>query len=215
LATGRKKASLLIFKTPEDLLQATQMLVGIEPKFAPILELHGLPALRRVDPNLENLLLIVTEQFLSLKAAAAIWLRVKSRIGDVSHHAVLAVPQVDLVALGLSRAKAKCFHACARAQPDFKKPEMLREALLEIWGIGPWTVDIFMLSAVGQADAWPAGDVALQVAVQQLFQLATRPSAKAMANIAKPWQPYRAAAARLLWAHYRDLKSMPQAPSQK
>jgi len=214
LATGRKRVLHLIFRTQDDLLEATQALIHLEPKFASIFELHGLPSLRRVPASLESLLLIVTEQFLSLKAAAAIWERVRARLGEISPARVLAVPQVDLVSLGLSRSKAKCFHACAQANLEFVKPDTLRKALLEIWGIGPWTADIFMLSAVGDADAWPVGDVALQAAAHHLLNLSERPHAKAMEALSLPWQPHRAAAARLLWAHYRHLKAMPQAPSQ-
>ena len=74
-----------------------------------------------------------------------------------------------------------------------------------------------MLSAVGDVDAWPAGDVALQAAAHDLFALPARPSIKSMVELAEPWRPYRAVAARLLWSHYRGLKSMTQAqdsPSQ-
>jgi DNA-3-methyladenine glycosylase II len=211
---GRKRASLLIFKTPDDLLNATQALLALEPKFAPIFETHGLPSLRRAPASLESLLLIVTEQFLSLQAAAAIWQRVKNRLGELSRESVLAVAQGDLVLLGLSRSKAKCFHACASAEIRFEELETLRPALLNIWGIGPWTADIFMLSAVGAADAWPVGDVALQSAVHHLLGLSARPSIKEMEALSQTWRPYRAAAARLLWAHYRHLKALPQAPSQ-
>ena len=214
MAIGRKRASHLIFKTEDDLLEATQALIAVQPEFAPVLNLLGMPSLRRVPNTLDSLLLIVTEQFLSLRAAAAIWGRVKARLGEISPHAVLEISQAEFVTLGLSRAKAKCFHACAMAEIDFENRTTLRRDLLEIWGIGPWTADIFMLTAMGEADAWPAGDVALQIAAQNLLGLATRPSYTEMENIAKAWRPVRAAAARLLWAHYRHLKALPQAPSQ-
>jgi DNA-3-methyladenine glycosylase II len=214
LATGRKRALLLIFRTPGDLLKATHALIVLEPKFGAVFDLHGLPSLRRTPANLESLLLIVTEQFLSLQAAAAIWERVKQRLGEVSRQSVLACAQAELVALGLSRSKATCFHGCASVDIDFENVETLRPSLLEIWGIGPWTADIFMLSAVGAADAWPAGDVALQASVQSIFGLPARPSVKEIEALSQNWRPYRAAAARLLWAHYRHLKALPQAPSQ-
>jgi len=58
------------------------------------------------------------------------------------------------------------------------------------------------------------GDVALQAAAQHLFRFRKRPDQQRMEKIASKWRPYRAAAARLLWAHYRGIKAMPQAPSQ-
>ncbi|WP_196504753.1 DNA-3-methyladenine glycosylase family protein [Aestuariivirga litoralis] len=202
-----------------ELEEAIAVLIALEPRFAPVHQTHGTPSLRQVPASLETLLIIVTEQFLSLKAAAAIWARLKDRIGDVTPENVLAVPVPQLVALGLSNNKAKCFHACAAARFDYDELMQrdlmeIRQALLSIWGIGPWTADIFLLSAANHADAWPAGDVALQAAAQHLFRFRKRPDVKRMEKIAQKWRPHRAAAARLLWAHYRGIKAMPQAPSQ-
>jgi DNA-3-methyladenine glycosylase II len=207
------------FLTEDDLARAIEALVVAEPRFGAVHKTHGTPSLRKIVPSLEALLVIVTEQFLSLSAAAAIWARLKEGLGDVSPEAVLATPIETLRALGLSTTKAKCFHACAAAALDFETLAQrdiieVRKALLAIHGIGPWTADIFLLAAIGHADAWPVGDVALQAAAQHLFRLRSRPDAKRMERLAQKWRPHRAAAARLLWAHYRGLKALPQAPSQ-
>lgn len=207
------------FHTQQDLETAIARLIAIEPRFASVHVKHGTPSLRRASADLESLLSIITDQFLSLQAGAAIWVRLKARLGEVSPQKVIACSQEELVLLGLSRAKAKCFHGCASAELDFAslvevEPEMIRQKLLAIWGIGPWTADIFLLTAVAHANAWPVGDLALQIAAQDLLGLRKRPDVVKMAKIAKPWQPYRAAAARLLWAHYRGLKGLAQAPSQ-
>ncbi len=205
--------------TQQDLELAIARLLEIEPRFAPIHVMHGTPSLRRTPASLESLLSIVTDQFLSLQAGAAIWARLKARLGEVTCDAVLSCPQEELLALGLSRAKAKCFHACAAQRLDFvllsdRPTEKIREGLMSIWGVGPWTVDIFLLTAITEADAWPVGDLALQVSAQDLLRLRDRPDATEMAKIAERWRPHRGAAARLLWAHYRSLKGLAQAPSQ-
>ena len=205
--------------TQLDLETAIKCLIETEPRFGPIHLQHGTPSLRRSSASLESLLSIITDQFLSLQAGAAIWARLKERLGEVTCDAVLSCQQEELLSLGLSRAKAKCFHACAARELDFdlltnEPSEMIREELLAIWGIGPWTADIFLLTAVANADAWPAGDLALQVAAQDLLGLKQRPDAMKMDKIAKTWRPHRAAAARLLWAHYRGLKGLAQASSQ-
>jgi DNA-3-methyladenine glycosylase II len=59
------------------------------------------------------------------------------------------------------------------------------------------------LSCLGHADAWPAGDLALQEAARVAFSLPLRPSAKEMLTLAEPWRPWRAVAARILWSYYR------------
>jgi len=202
-------------ETEEQLEREIRNLIALEPRFSSVHKQHGTPSLRKAEASLETLLMIVTDQFLSLKAGAAIWQRLAAEIGSVTPQSVLACPQNKLFELGLSRAKAKCFHACAAAGLDFSAaPDDLRNGLLGIWGIGPWTADIFMLSAMGHADAWPAGDLALQVAAQNLLQLDARPDTRKMEAISQDWRPHRASAARLLWAHYRGLNGMPQAPSQ-
>lgn len=191
------------FTTQKHLEAAVLALSEIEPRFAGVHVAHGTPSLRKAKPSLETLLTVVTEQFLSIKAAEAIWRRAKARIGKIVPENVLAVTVEDFLALGVSRGKAKCFHSCAAAGLDFrvlsKMPiEDLRKTLLAIWGIGPWTADIYLLSVVGHGDAWPSGDVALQAAAHHLFKMRKRPDAKKLEKLAQKWRPHRAAAARLL-----------------
>ena len=204
----------------DDLRVAVAELCGIEPRFLPILEIHGLPSLRSSPQGLEGLLMIVTEQFLSLKAAGAIWLRVKSRLGNCLASDVLACEVNELLALGLSRPKAKAFHEIARAElrGEFSFAALIAydeagvsKKLCALPGVGPWTADIFLLAVLGAADAWPKGDLALRVAVQDLLQLDRRPEIAEMDELAAQWKPWRAVAARLLWSHYRGLKGLPQA----
>ena len=85
-------------------------------------------------------------------------------------------------------------------------------SLTAVHGIGPWTADIYLLSCLGHADAWPAGDLALQEAARLAFGLAQRPTAKEMARLAERWRPWRAVAARLLWSYYRAVKGREPAP---
>jgi DNA-3-methyladenine glycosylase II len=200
--------------------EAVKQLCRIEPRFKPVVKTHGIPASRIAAEGLTPLLQIVCEQFLSLKAADAIWQRVAKRIDGAGAADVLAVPQEELVSLGLSRAKAKSFHGLAAAVAekalDFKTLAQLDDAaaqkyLVALPGIGPWTADIYLLSSLQRADVWPWGDVALQAAAEDLFGLRGRPDKKKMIALAEPFRPYRAVAARLLWSHYRGIKRMPQA----
>ncbi len=80
--------------------------------------------------------------------------------------------------------------------------------LQSIHGIGPWTAQIYLLMALNRSDGWPAEDLALQLAVQDLYGLPGRPSPAAMRAMAEAWRPWRGAAAHLLWRHYRDLRGI-------
>jgi DNA-3-methyladenine glycosylase II len=202
-----------------DLRQAVTHLVAVEPRFAVIIERHGLPPLRLVQPGLQSLLRIVTDQLISLKAGEAIWKRLAARLQSFEPQDVLACKEDELRSLGLSSAKARTFHAAASAfaaggyeYPALAKlaPEDAHRMLTEIRGIGPWTADIYILAALQSADAWPAGDLALQAAAKHLLGLQTRPTQRQTQALAEPWRPFRAAAARLLWSHYRGLKGLDQ-----
>jgi 3-methyladenine DNA glycosylase/8-oxoguanine DNA glycosylase len=57
-------------------------------------------------------------------------------------------------------------------------------ALTGLHGVGPWTADIYLLFCLGHADAWPAGDLALQEAARLAFKLKRRPASKDMIMLA-------------------------------
>lgn len=208
------------YRSPADLEEGITRLMVVEPRFAGPFKRHGTPSLRASISGLEGLLMIVTEQFLSLHAAAAIWKRVQASIQPFSAENLLAMDQRVLQGLGLSQAKIKTFYATAQAVAcgqlafDFlhqQSDDDIRVALCALPGIGPWTSDIYLLSCLQRCDAWPAGDLALQVAAQDLFGLSARPPSRAMTDMAEQWRPHRAAAARLLWGHYRFMKGLMQA----
>lgn len=196
-----------------DLALAVERLMAAEPRFVPVVARHGLPPLRLCEPGLKSLLRIVTDQLISLKAGEAIWSRLEPALDPFTPEAVLACPQTELRALGLSGAKARTFHAAARAAGDglLTGDETVLPRLLQVTGIGPWTANVYLLSALGFADAWPAADLALQSAAMNLLSLPVRPGARDIAVLGEGWRPYRSAACLLLWSHYRAMKGMPQA----
>jgi DNA-3-methyladenine glycosylase II len=201
--------------TQKDLEVAVARLVTVEPRFAAVVDRYGLPPLRHAEPGLESLLRIVTDQLISLKAGEAIWSRLATKLNPFSAADVLAVSHDDLRSLGLSGAKARTFRAAALAfsQGRFEGCEVLDEAemqrrLMEIPGVGPWTASIYMLMSLRSGDAWPAADLALQVAVQDLLGLAERPPTRRMIDLGEAWRPHRSTAALLLWRHYRGIRGM-------
>ncbi len=208
------------FSNAADLQTSAAQLCKIDRRFHAVLELHGMPSLRTSPQGLEGLLMIVTEQFLSLSAAAAIWARVRKAIEPFNAVTILKFSADELLSLGLSRAKAKSFHEIAARVLDgrlnFSEYDELTEdsiikKLCALPGVGPWTADIYLLAVMGVTDAWPAGDLALRIAIHDFLKLDGRPEIKEMPFHAENWRPHRAVAARLLWSHYRGLKGLKQA----
>jgi DNA-3-methyladenine glycosylase II len=176
---------------------------------------NGTPPLRHFSPGFAGLAQIVTGQQLSTASAAAIWSRVAAALSPCDASALAATPDQALAALGLSRGKIRTLKALAEAvtsgaldmtalaaAPD----KTVIERLTAIHGIGPWTADIFLLFALRRADAFPPGDLALQLAAQRLFKLKDKPAAAELTAIAERWRPWRGVAAHLLWADYGAMR---------
>jgi len=79
---------------------------------------------------------------------------------------------------------------------------MARSRLMEMKGIGNWTADIYLMTAMMRPDVWPSGDLALAQATQEVKRLSSRPRPEELEEIAEPWRPWRTVAARILWHHY-------------
>ncbi|MGE3246783.1 MAG: DNA-3-methyladenine glycosylase [Beijerinckiaceae bacterium] len=180
-----------------------------------MLDVSGHPPLRQRDASLAGLVWIVISQQVSTASANAIHGRFRDRFGDVSASKIAAASDSDLQSCGLSRPKIRTLrhlstaiqegHLNLAALPDLG-PDEARAALTAVKGIGPWTADIYFLFCLGHPDVWPAGDLALQEGVRQALKLRKRPDAARLEKISKRWKPWRAVAARLIWAYYGALR---------
>ena len=174
-------------------------------------DLVGDPPLRRLEGGFAGLLRIVVSQQLSTASANSIWQRMSASIQPLRPATILALDDGALTGAGLSRPKVKTFRAVAAAveaksldlaRLEHASDEAIREALTAVSGIGPWTADIYLLFCLGRPDAWAPGDLALQIATQRALKLAEKPDHKELDHLAERWRPWRAVAARLLWAYY-------------
>src|ERR1700731_5247362 len=207
---------LIHLNTQADLEDAVHALVKQDPRLKPVFEVAGMPALRRREPGYAGLAAIVCGQQLSTASAAAIWARVSAAFDPFDHDTLRLARSDRLGRLGLSAAKIKTLKSLAReitaerlnldvlANED---ADAAHHTLISLHGIGPWTVDVYLLFGLGHGDAWPAGDLAVQEAVKTGLGLKTRPTVKEMAPLAEPWRPLRGAAAHLWWAYYKVVKS--------
>ncbi len=209
------KSMTQFLRTQSDLAAALARLVQADPRLAPVLEIAGEPALRRGEPGFRGIARIVCGQQLSTASARAIWGRLEAAF-DPFHHNTLRRARADrLGRLGLSAAKIKTIKAIAQAiakgELDLDRigqsdADAAHAALVAMHGIGPWTADIYLLFCLGHADAWPAGDLALQESARIALGLKARPNAKELAEIAEAWRPWRGVAAHLLWGYYHVVK---------
>ncbi|MEO9864287.1 MAG: DNA-3-methyladenine glycosylase 2 family protein [Yoonia sp.] len=193
-----------------DVARGLDALCRIEPKFAAVApRLSPLP-LRLQPEGFGQVMSVILGQQVSVASAEATWAQMVAA-GMDQPDAVLAASQEDLRALGLSRQKALYAHALANAQIDYDAlrdlPDLeVIKTLTAVKGIGLWTAEIYTKFSLGRPDVLAAGDLAIQIAAQDLFDLPERPKEKELRQMAVAWSPWRSVAARLLWAYYAEMK---------
>ncbi|MBQ0725365.1 MAG: DNA-3-methyladenine glycosylase 2 family protein [Cycloclasticus sp.] len=157
----------------------------------------------------EALLHAIIAQQLSVKAAAAIQQRVHALTqGNVTPEAFVHVAQQDFKKAGMSQAKINTLQQLIEFtqtekttfdQLQQQSDQQVKKTLCQLKGIGPWTVDIFLMFGLKRLDIFASGDLGLRKAVQSIKGLKTLPSATECEKIAIQWQPYRTIASWYLW----------------
>jgi len=199
-----------VIATEGDLAEGCAHLAAVCPVWARVLpELGPLP-LRRHEDGFAAMASAIVGQQISVAAAASIWARLEAA-GLTDEAMLRAASDEDLRAAGLSRPKARYLRGIAEARLDWQGLRDLRDEqaiaqLVALPGIGVWTAEIYLMFALGRADVLAAGDLALQEAARIMYDLPARPGPAALRALAEPWQPWRAVAARGLWAYYRLAK---------
>ena len=158
-----------------------------------------------------TLLRTILGQQVSVASANAIWNKLAALVGEVDDPAaMLPHDATSLRTAGLSRQKASYALDLARRVHEGLLPldtlpaddEAAITLLTAVKGLGRWSAEIYLLFAEGRPDVWPAGDLAVQVAVGRVLGLAARPGEKATRAAAEAWRPHRGAAAVFMWHHY-------------
>ena len=199
-----------IIESASCVAEGADWLAAREPRFAEAFELCGPLTLRRRPDGFEAPLSAIVGQQVSIASAAAIWKRL-DEAGLTDADAVAAAAPESLRAAGLSRPKIAYAQGLARSGVDFvelrtRPDEEVIATLTAIKGIGVWTAEIYAMFALGRADVFAAGDLALQEAARVLFELPERLSPSQLRTMALDWSLWGAVAARLLWAYYRAIK---------
>ncbi len=196
-----------IIETEACVAEGAAWLAGAEPRFAEALRRTGPLTLRRRPDGFAALLSAIVSQQVSVAAASAIWGRLEAG-GLTEPQAILAAEESALRAAGLSRQKVRYARALAGAGLDYAAlraapTEAVVAELVALPGIGRWTAEIYAMFSLGRADVFAPADLALQESARALFSLPERPREAALRRMAEAWSPWRAVAARLLWAYYR------------
>ena len=185
---------------------------------------YGDPPLWRRAAGFTTLVHIILEQQVSLKSAKAMLVRLESAIQPFEPERFLDLGDAHLRGLGVTRQKSAYLidlsASIVNGHLSFTKlarmtDDEARLVLTRIKGIGAWSADVYLLMAMRRADIWPAGDLALAVAMKELKGLTTRPGPLELERLAEQWRPHRAVAARMLWQYYLAKRSTQKAQKDK
>ncbi len=194
-----------------DWTAAVLHLAKADARLAPIIDKHGHPTMKPTKDAVQSLARAIVSQQLSGKAADTIWGRVldlypKRKFPTPA--AILETPDAALRGAGLSGAKTAAIKDLARHVVEAKlvpkklpklTDEQVSEILLPVRGIGPWSVDMFLMFALARPDVLPVGDLGVRKGMQMHFKLRSLPEADKMIKLAAPWRPFRSVGAWYMW----------------
>jgi DNA-3-methyladenine glycosylase II len=188
---------------------------NVDPRFYAATKAHHaslpetLPARRGRAALFRALCSTVVSQQLGRAAAKSIFARVDALCGGrITPEVLLARSVAELRTAGLSASKAKTLHAIADAARNDGLPletygriseAAVSEKLQSIWGLGPWSVDMFMLFSLGRSDVFSPGDLGLMRGIEYIYGEPKGLSKEKALQYAALWSPYRSYASLLLW----------------
>jgi DNA-3-methyladenine glycosylase II len=200
---------------PQLLARADRSLRRRDPALGAVIRRVGACSLRPSGDPYRSLLQSVISQQLAGAAARAISGRLRAHFGGRYPAAprLLATPDADLRALGLSRQKAAALTAVARAFDEGRlsnrrlqrmEPAEVVAAVTTIKGIGEWTAHMLLMFSLGHPDVLPVGDYGVRKGAMSLYDLSELPKPRELEAVAEPWRPYRSVASWYLWRHLEN-----------
>ena len=191
----------------------TSEIAALDKRFAKLIEAHPLCTIGR-NPNpvthFESLVESVISQQLAVKAADTIFQRVKKAAGGrIIPLRISKLSESQMRAAGVSGAKFKTIQGLADAaltkKINFNKlheiedDQVIFDQLTDLWGIGPWTVDMFMMFQLGRLDIWPTGDLGVRRGWEKIYKLPEEIAPLDLDRKGDKFRPYRSVVAWYCW----------------
>ena len=187
--------------------KAVEYLKSTDPILSEIIDENLHPFLSP-NRNVGNTLIkSIVGQQISVKAADSVWRKMTGLLGTVIPENIVSCDLQDLRGCGLSMRKSEYILDFSRLWVDSLSDldwfsmdgEDVRSRLLELRGVGPWTVDMVMIFALGQPDILPLGDIGLIRAIEKTYAGGSNLGVEDLLDISAGWSPYRTVATWYLW----------------
>ena len=183
----------------------------IDKRFADVIQRSELCDIGTANPersHFESLVSSVISQQLATAAARTIKQRFVLECGKVTPKNVASMDLEQMRGAGLSGAKSKTIQGLAQAalskEVDFKNlhemsDEDVYRDLTKLWGIGPWTVDMFMMFQLGRLDIWPTGDLGVRRGWEKIHKLKDEITPTDLEKKGEKFRPHRSIVAWYCW----------------
>lgn len=188
-------------------------LASRDARLAKVIDAHALCTVgRNKNPvtHFESLVESVISQQLAVKAADTIYGRVKDLVkGRMVPNRIIDITESQMREAGVSSAKFKTINGLAHAAVskeininklhEIEDDQLIFEKLTGLWGIGPWTVDMFMIGQLGRLDIWPTGDLGVRRGWEKIYSAKEEIEPKVLEKKGEKFRPYRSVVAWYCW----------------
>ena len=193
-----------------DIEKGIKHLSKSDKSLAKIIKEFPKPKINKTKLYFQSLIKYIIYQQLSTKSAFAIHSRFKKLFASekINPNDIIAIPNEKLKTIGLSKQKIEYINILAKEWSGISKKfddidllddKNIGRQLMNVKGIGKWTVDMFLIFSLARPDVLPTGDLVIKKGYAKLYDMKKLPSEDEMTKVAEKWKPYRTLACLYLW----------------
>ena len=173
-----------------------------------IISEFGLPIIQKREEGFASMCHIILEQQVSIASAKAAYEKLVNLVGKVDPFTIHNATDEDLRSCGISRQKTIYLKDVAqrviRKELSFsslpmKTEQQIRNELIQIKGVGNWSIDVYLMFCMQSQDIIPLGDIAIKNTLMELYNCQ---SEEEMLAISSNWKPFRTLASFIIWHYY-------------
>ena len=191
-------------------IESALKILNKDAKMQKLIDNYGLPDFKPSNNYFESLMRSIVFQQLNGKVANIIYQRLINLvpINEIIPQEVLILKDENMSEIGLSKQKISYIKNLANyfntnlfssSQVKIMSNERIRTELLQIKGIGQWTVDMFLMFTLNRPDIIPYTDLGIRKSIKNLFKLDSLPTKNEIESLSIQWKPYRTIACWYLW----------------
>ena len=168
----------------------------------------GLPIIQKREEGFASMCHIILEQQVSIASAKAAYEKLVNLVGKVDPFNISNATDQDLRTCGISRQKTLYLKDLARrvinkelsfSSLPMKTEQQIRKELIQIKGVGNWSIDVYLMFCMQSQDIIPLGDIAIKNTLMELYNCK---SEEEMLAISSNWKRFRTLASFIIWHYY-------------